>query len=96
MTRRMALWTATEADIAATTHLQTWDAGDYLRITAEYTDPEGTENKTAQVVSANVVRSGSDVTQSLSSEMMMRKMSGSVRQNGAREHPRGYSPLAIR
>ena len=55
-------WTAIEDEIALTYTPANTDAGDYLRITAEYKDPESTENtKMAQAVSANPVRSGSAV-----------------------------------
>ena len=55
-------WTAIEDEIALTYTPANTDAGSYLRITAEYKDPESTENtKMAQVVSANPVRSGSAV-----------------------------------
>ena len=55
-------WTAIEDETALMYTPANTDAGDYLRITAEYKDPESTENtKMAQVVSANPARSGSAV-----------------------------------
>ena len=54
-------WTAIEDETALTYTPVNTDGGNYLRITAEYKDPESTENtKMAQVVSANAARAGSD------------------------------------
>ena len=50
-------WTAIEDETALTYTPVNTDGGNYLRITAEYKDPESTENtKMAQVVSANAAR----------------------------------------
>ena len=54
-------WKAIEDEIAMTYTPENTDAGYYLRVTAEYKDPESTEiTKMAQVVSANRVQALSD------------------------------------
>ena len=55
-------WTEIEDETALTYTPENTDAGYYLRIKAEYKDPESTENtKMAQAVSANAARAGSAV-----------------------------------
>ena len=55
-------WTEIEDETGTTYTPANGDAGYYLRITAEYKDPESTENtKMARAVSANAAQAGSDV-----------------------------------
>ena len=55
-------WTEIEDETGTTYRPVNGDAGYYLRITAEYKDPESTENtKMARAVSANAAQAGSDV-----------------------------------
>ena len=53
-------WTEIEGAATMAYRPENADAGRYLRVTAEYTDPEGSD-KSADAVSANAVRAGTDV-----------------------------------